>query len=333
MLKLIIAALMIISTSFRSNGSSKKPVLTVYTCNSFAAQWGPGPKIKEFFEKKYDCEIKFITLEYGISLLNRIRMEGKKSSADIVLGLDNNILKSAKQSGLFVPHGIDTKEIIIPHYSPDIFFMPYDYGYFAFIYNKNMLKNPPTSLKQLIESPARLWRLIYQDPRTSSMGLGLILWMQKVYGDQASRAWTQLAKHTLTITKGWSESYGLFLKGESDLVLSYTTSPAYHIIEEKQYNYAAADFSEGHYMQVEFAAQLASSKHPNLAHKFMQFIITADFQNQIPTGNWMYPVIANILPEGFKQINTPRKALEFNQEYVANNRAQWIHTWQTSVSR
>lgn len=46
-----------------------------------------------------------------------------------------------------------------------------------------------------------------------------------MYGDKAPAAWQQLAKKTVTVTKGWSEAYGLFLKGEGDLVLSYTTSP------------------------------------------------------------------------------------------------------------
>ncbi len=94
-----------------------------------------------------------------------------------------------------------------------------------------------------------------------------MLWMQKVYGDKAPEAWEKLAKKTVTVTKGWSEAYGLFLKGESDLVLSYTTSPAYHIMEEKKDNYAAADFTEGHYMQVEVAGQLATSKQPKLAEE------------------------------------------------------------------
>lgn len=41
-----------------------------------------------------------------------------------------------------------------------------------------------------------------------------MLWMQKVYGDQAPQAWQQLAQKTVTVTKGWSEAYGLFLKGK-----------------------------------------------------------------------------------------------------------------------
>lgn len=98
--------------------------------------------------------------------------------------------------------------------------------------------------------------------------------MQKVYGDKTPEAWQKLAAKTVTVTKGWSEAYGLFLKGESDLVLSYTTSPAYHIIAEKKDNYAAANFAEGHYLQVEVAARTAASKQPELAEKFLKFMVS-----------------------------------------------------------
>ncbi|MEZ2694282.1 thiamine ABC transporter substrate binding subunit [Hafnia alvei] len=312
--------------------SADKPVLTVYTYDSFAAEWGPGPKVKAAFEKECGCELKFVALEDGVSVLNRVRMEGKKSSADVVLGLDNNLVQAAEKTGLFVPSEVDTQSLTVPGGWQNKTFVPYDYGYFAFVYNKNTLKNPPTSLKQLVDGPEK-WKVIYQDPRTSTPGLGLMLWMQKVYGNDAPQAWQKLAKKTVTVTKGWSEAYGLFLKGEADLVLSYTTSPAYHIIEEKKDNYAAAEFSEGHYLQVEVAAQLAGSKQPQLAQKFMQFITTPAFQNEMPTGNWMYPVIKTTLPAGFEQLNVPAQALEITPAEVAQNRATWIRSWQAAVSR
>src|SRR3546814_5226288 len=72
-------------------------------------------------------------------------------------------------------------------------------------------------------------------------------------------------------TKGWSEAYGLFLEGEAPLVLSYTTSPAYHMIAEDEDRYQAANFAEGHYMQVEVAAMTKSSDDPELARQFLRF--------------------------------------------------------------
>lgn len=328
MLKNVLPVLLLLSAPV----FAAKPVLTVYTYDAFFADWGPGPAVKKAFEAQCGCELKFVALEDGVSLLNRVRMEGKNTKADVVLGLDNNLLQAAQQTGLFAKSDVDTRELQVPGGWKDTTFVPFDYGYFAFVYNKNTLKNPPTSLKELVESPEK-WRVIYEDPRTSTPGLGLLLWMQKVYGDNAPEAWQKLAKKTVTVTKGWSEAYGLFLKGESDLVLSYTTSPAYHIIEEKKDNYAAASFAEGNYLQVEVAARLANSKQPKLAEQFMQFMVTPAFQNTIPTGNWMYPVIKTDLPAGFASLSVPKTTLQFSPEEVASHRSQWVSQWQRAVSR
>ncbi|EOE6914351.1 thiamine ABC transporter substrate binding subunit [Cronobacter turicensis] len=309
-----------------------KPVLTVYTYDSFSSEWGPGPKIKTAFEADCGCELKFVALEDGVSLLNRLRMEGKNSKADVVLGLDNNLLQAATATGLFAKSGVPASDVNVPGGWTNDTFVPFDYGWFAFVYDKTKLKNPPKSLKELVESDQK-WRVIYEDPRTSTPGLGLLLWMQKVYGDKAPDAWQKLAAKTVTVTKGWSEAYGLFLKGEGDLVLSYTTSPAYHIIEEKKENYAAANFSEGHYLQVEVAARTAASKQPALAEKFLKFMVSPAFQNAIPTGNWMYPVTNVTLPEGFNALTRPQTTLQFTSQDVATQQAQWTSEWQRAVSR
>ncbi|MEW5558948.1 thiamine ABC transporter substrate binding subunit [Enterobacter asburiae] len=309
-----------------------KPVLTVYTYDSFSADWGPGPAVKKAFEADCNCELKYVALEDGVSLLNRLRMEGKNSKADVVLGLDNNLLEAATQTNLFAKSGVQTDGLTVPGGWKNDTFVPFDYGYFAFVYDKNKLKNPPKSLKDLVESPNK-WRVIYEDPRTSTPGLGLLLWMQKVYGDKAPEAWQKLAAKTVTVTKGWSEAYGLFLKGESDLVLSYTTSPAYHIIEEKKENYAAADFAEGHYLQVEVAARTAASKQPALAEQFLKFMVSPGFQKAIPTGNWMYPVTQVELPEAFSSLVKPTTTLEYTPNQVATERQGWIAAWQRAVSQ
>ncbi|VAX76484.1 Thiamine-binding periplasmic protein [Serratia symbiotica] len=315
-----------------TTSASTKPILRAYTYDSFAADWGPGPIIKKAFEADCKCELQFLTLEDGISLLNRLRMEGENSSADLVLGLDNNLLQEALKTNLFTPSDVDTSKLTVPGGWQDKTFVPYDYGYFSFVYKKDKLKTPPKNFEELMNHEQH-WRIIYEDPRTSTPGLGLLLWVQKVYGEQSPAAWKKLAEKTVTVTKGWSEAYGLLLKDEADLVLSYTTSPAYHLIKEKKDNYAAAQFSEGHYLQVEIAGTLKSSKQPVLAKRFMQFMLTPAFQRSIPLGNWMYPVINTPLPVGFEQISTVQTTLQYRADEVAKYRSNWIRAWQTAVSR
>ncbi|EGR1119597.1 TPA: thiamine ABC transporter substrate binding subunit [Vibrio parahaemolyticus] len=305
--------------------------LTIYTYDSFAADWGPGPKIEQAFEAKCGCDVNFVALDDGVSILNRLRLEGGNSKADIVLGLDNNLMAEAKKTGLLTEHNVDTANTVLPNGWSDTTFVPYDYGYFAFVYNKEKLANPPKSMKELVEARDDL-KVIYQDPRTSTPGQGLMLWMKSIYGDDVTQAWQKLASKTVTVTKGWSEAYSMFLNGESDLVLSYTTSPAYHLIAENDSKFATANFSEGHYMQVEVAAKVKGSKNSELADKFMDFILSDEFQSAMPTGNWMYPVTDVELPKGFETLSVPSKSLSFSADEVAKMRKSWIREWQSALT-
>ncbi|EJG0888265.1 TPA: thiamine ABC transporter substrate binding subunit [Vibrio parahaemolyticus] len=305
--------------------------LTIYTYDSFAADWGPGPKIEQAFEAKCGCDVNFVALDDGVSILNRLRLEGGNSKADIVLGLDNNLMAEAKKTGLLTEHNVDTANTVLPNGWSDTTFVPYDYGYFAFVYNKEKLANPPKSMKELVETRDDL-KVIYQDPRTSTPGQGLMLWMKSIYGDDVTQAWQKLASKTVTVTKGWSEAYSMFLNGESDLVLSYTTSPAYHLIAENDSKFATANFAEGHYMQVEVAAKVKGSKNSELADKFMGFILSDEFQSAMPTGNWMYPVTDVELPKGFETLSVPSKSLSFSADEVAKMRKSWIREWQSALT-
>ncbi|WP_024872664.1 thiamine ABC transporter substrate binding subunit [Tolumonas lignilytica] len=309
--------------------AESKPVLTVYTYDSFASDWGPGPKVKQAFEAECQCELKWVALEDGVAILNRLKLEGAHTKADVALGMDEGMLADARNSQLFTAHHADLKSLSLPGGWHDETFLPFDYGYFAFVYDGNKLQHPPQSLKELVSRNDL--KIIYEDPRTSTPGQGLLMWVKEVYGDQAPAAWEQLAKKTLTVTKGWSEAYGMFLKGQADLVLSYTTSPAYHRLAENKQQYHAAMFSEGHLRQVEVAAQLKNAQQPQLAQQFMQFLLTDRFQKLIPEGNWMYPVTNIPLPDGFNQHETPAKTLQIDPQKLGE-RKRWIKEWLQAVS-
>ena len=119
--------------------------------------------------------------------------------------------------------------------------------------------------------------MIVQDPRTSTPGLGLLLWIKSIYGDEAADTWARLQPRIVAVTKGWSEAYfSLFLNGEAPMVLSYSTSPGYHMAVDETDRYQAAAFEEGHYLQVEVAAA-AEADSPNRANSggsSSQFLVT-----------------------------------------------------------
>lgn len=310
----------------------EKPSLTIYTYSSFASKWGPGPKIKQAFEKECGCEIQYISLDDGVSLLNRLHLEGKSTKADIVVGLDMGLISEAYELGLFAKPEFNLGKMNLPIDWKNSYFVPYDYGYFAFVYDKNRLKNPPKSFEDLSKGN---YKLIIQDPRTSSVGQGFMLWVQKLFHNQSNEVFSKISPNIVTVTKGWSEAYGLFLKGEADLVLSYTTSPAYHIIAEGKENYAAALFEEGHYIQVETAGLIKHTKQKKLAQAFLSFLTDQKAQEILPTTNWMYPVIdlGDKLPKTFKELGRPTQSLYFNSSSVQANRKAWIEEWLNAMSK
>ena len=313
---------------FVSPALSADKTLTVYTYESFVSEWGPGPKVKEAFEQTCDCTVNFVGVADGVALLTRLKLEGETSKADVVLGLDTNLVEEAKQTGLFEAHGVDAAAVKVPGGFSDDIFLPYDYGHFAVIYDTETIKTPPTSLKDLVEGdPSQ--KIVIQDPRTSTPGLGLLLWVKSVYGDQAPEAWAKLKDRVLTVTPGWSEAYGLFTKGEAPMVLSYTTSPAYHMVAEETDRYQAAEFSEGHYIQIEVAGLLKNAPEKDLAREFLAFMLQPGFQDTIPTNNWMMPVAATSepLPDAFGKLVQPKTTFLMSPAEVAANRQAWIDEW------
>ncbi len=308
---------------------AQTPVLTVLTYDSFTSEWGPGPAIEAAFEETCGCDLQFVGAGDGAALLARLQLEGPRTDADIVLGLDTNLTAAARETGLFAPHGI-TADLDLPVVWDDTDFMPFDWGYFAFVGNAGAAA--PTSLRALADSDIKI---VIQDPRSSTPGLGLLMWVQAAYGDEAGALWADLADNIVTVTPGWSEAYGLFLEGEADAVLSYTTSPAYHLIAEDDDSKVAWAFDEGHYMQVEVAGKVAGTDQPELADQFMAFMVSDGFQSIIPTTNWMYPAVtpSGGLPDGFDTLITPAKSLLFSPQEALAIRASALDAWRTALSQ
>lgn len=324
MLRLLRPALAVLCAIAALPSSAEEvPILRIYTYDSFAAEWGPGPALKAGFEENCVCVVEFTAVDSSVGALRRVQLEGDASEADMVLGLDTSIAGDARSTGLFAPHGLDLGNLALPGGWSDETFVPFDHGYFAFVYDKDKVAEPPGSFAELIGMPDD-FRIALQDPRSDTPGLGLLLWIRAAYGEHASEIWAGLAPHVVTLARGWSESYSLFLAGEADMVLSYTTSPAYHAIAEGDESFAAAEFEEGHFAQVEVAGILRGSEKKRLAADFLRYLISPEGQAVIPTTNWMYPVadIGGGLPPAFPP--PPGKVLTLGEDEIVASRAAWI---------
>jgi thiamine transport system substrate-binding protein len=274
--------------------------VVVWTYDSFNSEWGPGPGVARKFTEETGITIRWVNHGDAGTLLSRLLLEGKNAGADIILGLDQNLADRALGSGLLEAYRPRGNEAIFPELilDPEFRLTPLDYSYFAIVYDSQAIP-PPQSLEDLTRKEyAR--KLILMDPRTSSPGLGFFTWTRAVYGNDWRNYWRRLAPSILTIAEGWDTGYGLFTAGEAPLVLSYTTSPGYHLEYEGSERYRAALFTEGHPIQIEAAGLLANGKNKENAKRFLDFMISPSFQELIPLTNWMYPVIDIPLPASFR---------------------------------
>ncbi|MCK3658896.1 thiamine ABC transporter substrate-binding protein [Pasteurellaceae bacterium Pebbles2] len=308
--------------------------VNIYTEEFFGSDWGPGAEVKQLFEQAHSqCQVNYKVFDNRNTMFNRLRLEGKKSTADLVIGLDNFQLETAHKSGLFQKSAVDLTALSLPFEWKDQTFIPYEFGQFAFIYDKNKLKNPPKNFKELVERQDL--RVIYQDPRTSSMGRGLLIWLNQIYHEkQAAQAWQTLAKHTVTVGKGWTETYGAFLKGEADLVFSHNTSPIYHLLHDKTDQYAATNFAEGALYQIDTIAKTANTQNA-CADQFIQFVLTPEAQRVITPKNVMLsPISAQIEPhfDALKEQQFQVKSID-NGNINEENIKKWTAEWQQVLSQ
>jgi len=285
--------------------------LVIYAYDSFASEWGPGPVVIPAFEKATGIKVEIVVPGDAGQVLARAIGEKKKPVADILVGLDSNLLPKALAAGVlseYRPKGLSRipDQLVL---DANWHLTPYDWGTFAIMWDSEKLTDPPASLEDLTK-PEYAKKLILMDPRTSTPGLGFLSWTESVYGNQLGDYWKRLSPTILTMSPGWDTGYGLFTSGEAPLVISYTTSAAYHAEYETAGRYKALEFIDGHPVQIEGAGIVAGARHRKAAEAFLDYMLTDDFQSALPLTNWMYPVIPGIeLPASYAASPKPLRTV------------------------
>ncbi len=290
--------------------------LTVYTYDSFVGKGTLGELMAAKSEAVTGCTTRYVTFSTAGEALNQLAIDGKKVRADIVVGIDQTLLKRAREVATYEPlgtpafHGVDSALA----FDETQRFLPYDYGYLAVVYDDRR-KNPPlagTTFAALAENPLYRKRMVLEDPRTSSLGRSVLVWSQLLFpGKQNAVFWKNMHTQTLTVSPGWSAAYGLFLNGEVDLTISYTTSPAYHIEKEGNSHIRALIFPEGNYRQVEAVGVHARAPHKACAKKWADLLLSEEIQKELPLRQWMYPAREKIeLPGSFRRLPPVAKVLD-----------------------
>ena len=308
--------------------------LTIYTYDSFVAEWGPGPVVFSAFEQAYGAELTVVSMGSSGEMLTRAIAEKDDPQADVLLGINDLQMYRAFEAGLleeYIPQGHDS--------IPDSLVMdtewritPFDYGYMAIIYDSEAVSAPPQSFEDLRDER---WEdsLIVEDPRTSSPGLSFLLWTIAVYGEQFDQYWEDISDSLLTVAPSWSTAYyGMFMEGEAPCVVSYSSSPAYHLAFEQTQRYKGVIMDEGAFVQIEGAGIVSGTGNQSLAEEFIDFMLTDDFQGELALTQFMLPVIPGTeLPDSYSIVETSDNILEFDRSLIGENLDQWVQRWLEAI--
>lgn len=328
---------------FPAFSSDPVPELTIYTYDSILAKGGLGPAIFPLFEKKHHCRIRALAWGDAGQIVTRLETDGrrKKTGAQIVLGIDQQTWESVKpwtqEWKAWQPQGYGQ---LSPNLKVENGFLPYDYSYLGFIANEVLLKKQGLPIPQsLIDLEKAEWRrnIILEDPRTSTPGLGFLLYTEAVLGESYSKYWKNFRHQWLTLAPSWSTAYQLFLKEEAPLVWSYLTSQAYHEENSKSPNppYRAVVLKEGQPLQIEGASWIKGStqtpEQEKLVRSFLEFLLSKEVQTLIPKSNWMLPVRKDVqLPESFLRLPKPVRvvSLKTQQKEIREVLQNWARSIQ-----
>jgi len=340
MRKVLFAALLL-ALGLLFIGQAQVPKLVVYTYDSFAS-WGPAKFIEEEFERTHQVDVQFVATADSRAMLAKLirEREAGEQGADVFIGVEAADLPTVWAHGLFTP--LTAEEVPelahIPSgllIDPQREAIPYEHGYITFVYDSERLstENVPRTFEELLR-PKYKKMLILEDPRTSSPGLSFLLWTIHRFGDPGYLDyWKSLLPNVLTIAGGWGEAYDLFQGGEAPVVLSFSTDTAYSMIEKGSARYKVMLLDNQGYRNIYLMGIVRGTEQEKLAKEFLNFILSPEVQEKIPTTEWMFPANPQaLLPVQFYQYAVvPPQPVMLPPSEVGKNLDRWLREWSRVV--
>ena len=302
--------------------------LVIYTYDAFPQSLET--LIAEHFEETYGFTPTMERFQDTGGVYNQVWLERASPRADVVIGLDNTYVGRALEAGLFQPYRPAEADLIREHLiiDPEFRLTPFDWGHVVLNYDSERLPDPPATWEELLD-PRLSESIILLNPATSSPGRNFLLLTIAVHGEDGYlEFWERLRPNILTVTAGWSEGYGLYTQGEAPIVLSYESSPPYHIEYENTDRYRNLILDGQGYAQIEVAGITADASNVENARRLIDYLLTGEFQQEIPLNQFMYPVRMDVtLPPAFEQIETADESVFIPVDEVDASFDRWLAEW------
>jgi thiamine transport system substrate-binding protein len=301
------------------------------------------------FEAANNAEVVFLQSGDAGAVLNKAILTKDAPLADLLFGVDNTFLSRALEGDIFEAYDSPTLSEIPAAFKLDHSnrALPVDYGDVCINYDKAYFADHDLAVPQSLEDltkPEYEGLLVVENPATSSTGLAFLLATVAHFGDSFTEYWQALRNNGVVVVDGWETAYYTNFsastgQGPQPMVVSYGTSPAAEVIFSEKPLHGAPTASiigpDTCYRQIEFVGILKGTKNRSLAEKFVDFMLSKEFQEDVPLQMFVYPVNPEaVLPEEFTAYaQAPEQAAFLPSEEIAANRDQWIQAWTDVVMK
>ncbi|NOZ29232.1 MAG: thiamine ABC transporter substrate-binding protein [Chloroflexi bacterium] len=321
-------------------------VVTLMTHDSFAIS----ESLLDQFEAETGATLKILRAGDAGAALNQAILSKGNPLADVFFGVDNTFFGRAIQADIFEPYESPMLADIPDELEldPQHRLLPVDFGYVCLNYDKAYFVEKGLAVPQTLEDltkPEYKGLLVVENPATSSPGLAFLITTVAYFGEDGYLDfWRQLRENDVYVTDGWEDAYfGQFSGGSGEgtrpLVVSYATSPAAEVYfsEGKLDTPPTGNIlpEGGSFRQIEFVGILKGTKHPDLARKLVDFMLSRPFQEDIPLQMFVYPANEKAaLPELFEKFaQVPSAPAQITPEEIDAGRERWIDEWTATVLR
>jgi thiamine transport system substrate-binding protein len=318
--------------------------LTVMTHDSFAVS----EEVAAAFEAQYNAKLEFRGAGDTGTALNKAILAKGAPLADVFYGVDNTFLSRALQEDIFVPYASPLLADIAAEFKLDASnsLLPVDYGDVCLNVDLGYFSEKQLALPQSLDDllkPEYQGLLVVTNPATSSPGLAFLMATIAQYGDPGYLAyWQALRDNEVLVVNDWETAYYAEFSragGTRPIVLSYSSSPAFEVIYAEtpleEAPTAAITAAGTCFRQVEFVGILQGTQNQDLAEKFVDFMLSTQFQEDMPLQMFVFPVNQQAkLDERFTRfLVNPEQPASLPPADIAAKRESWIRAWTETVLR
>lgn len=319
--------------------STEPQTLTVMAHDSFSVSEG----VVKSFEEANNARLVFLKSGDAGAALNKAILTRDAPLADVLFGVDNTFLSRALEGDIFEAYESPALSEIPDQFKLDDSnrALPVDFGDVCINYDKAYFAANKLAVPQSLEDltrPEYNGLLVVENPATSSTGLAFMLATVAHFGDSFAEYWQGLKENGVVVVDGWETAYYTNFSassghGPQPMVVSYGTSPAVEVVfAEKPMDdtpTASVLGPDTCFRQIEFVGILKGTEKRALAEKFVDFMLSREFQEDVPLQMFVYPVDPKAaLPDEFtKYAQAPEQAAVLAPDVIAEKRDAWIQAW------